>query len=202
MLRLQPYNFRVIYKKGTVNEADYLSRHPTTTKQKTTIEEKIADNYVNYIINNAVPKSMTLQEIKEATLSDTNLKKVLECLKSGKWEEKDVELKAYQMCAEELTATKAGDLLSKGSRIKPNNKLSPRFNPERFTIVERKGATSMARNGRRTITRNVTHFKVVKPVDEQSSDEEKSTTVEDVQDNRIGDDMQDFIEESHSISRR
>ena len=88
MLRLQTYNFRVIYKKGTVNDADYLSRHPTTTQRKTTIEEKIADNYVNYIINNAVPKSMTLQEIKEATLSDTILKKVLECLKSGKWEEK------------------------------------------------------------------------------------------------------------------
>jgi hypothetical protein len=85
---------------------------------------------------------------------------------------------------------------------KPNNKLSPRFNPERFTIVERKGATATARNGRRTITRNVTHFKVVKPVDEQSSDEEKSTTVEDVQDNRVGDDMQDFIEENHPIARR
>jgi hypothetical protein len=36
----------------------------------------------------------------------------------------------------------------------------------------------------------VTHFKVVKPVNEQSSDEEKSTTVEEVQDNRVGDDMQ------------
>jgi hypothetical protein len=52
------------------------------------------------------------------------------------------------------------------------------------------------------ITRNVTHFKVVKPVDEQSSDEEKSTTLEDVQDNRVGDDMQDFIGESHPIARR
>jgi hypothetical protein len=60
---------------------------------------------------------MTLQEIKEATLSNTILKKVLECLKCEKLEEKDVELKAYQMCAEELTATKAGDLLLKGSRI-------------------------------------------------------------------------------------
>jgi hypothetical protein len=82
MLRLQPYNFRVIYKKGTVDEADYLSRHRTTTQRKR-IEETIADNYVNYIINNAVQKSMTLQEIKEATLSDTILKKVLECLKLG-----------------------------------------------------------------------------------------------------------------------
>jgi hypothetical protein len=48
----------------------------------------------------------------------------------------------------------------------------------------------------------VTHFKVVKPVDEQSSDEEKSTTVEDVQDNSVGYDIQDFIEESHPIARR
>ena len=95
---------------------------------------------------------------------------------------------------------KEGDIVI--CKQKPNNKLSPRFNPERFTIVERKGATATARNGRRTITRNVTHFKVVKPVDEQSSDEEKSTTVEDVQDNRVGDDMQDFMEESHPIARR
>ena len=95
---------------------------------------------------------------------------------------------------------KEGDIVI--CKQKPNNKLSPRFNPERFTIVERKGATATARNGRRTITRNVTHFKVVKPVNEQSSDEEKSTTVQDVQDNRVGDDMQDFVEESHPIARR
>ena len=43
---------------------------------------------------------------------------------------------------------------------------------------------------------------VFKPVDEQSSDEEKSTTVDDVQDNGDGDDMQDFIEERQPTSRR
>jgi hypothetical protein len=47
----------------------------------------------------------------------------------------------------------------------------------------------------------VTHFKVVKPVEEQTSDEEKSTAVQEVHDNRVGDDMQDFIEENHPISR-
>ena len=67
MLRLQPYNFHVIYKKGTVNEADYLSGHPVTTPQKT-MEEKIADNYVNYIINHTVPKSMTVREIQMAMI--------------------------------------------------------------------------------------------------------------------------------------
>jgi hypothetical protein len=118
MLPLQPYNFRVIYKKGTVNEADYLSRHLTTTQRKTTIEEKIADNYVIYIINNSLkglnPNSsinllynkliitmlyrsqVTLQDIME-DLVRHHIKKVLECLKSEKWQE-DAELKPCHVC--------------------------------------------------------------------------------------------------------
>ena len=87
MLRLQPYNFRVIYKKGTVYEAGYLSRHPVTNKPRTTVEERIADNYVNFIINHTVPKSMTIQEIKDATEIDITLKKVQKCMNTGKWDE-------------------------------------------------------------------------------------------------------------------
>jgi hypothetical protein len=49
--------------------------------------------YNKLIINNAVPKSTTLQDIKEATLSDTMLLGK-SCLKSEKWQEKDVELKS------------------------------------------------------------------------------------------------------------
>ena len=37
---------------------------------------------------------------------------------------------------------------------------------------------------------------VFKPVDEQSSDEEKPTTVDDVQDNGVGDDMQPTLRRS------
>ena len=84
---LQPYNFRVIYKKGTFNEADYLSRHPVTSRPRTTVEERIADNRVNFNINQTVPKSMTLKETKDATKDDVTLMKVRECLKTGKWEE-------------------------------------------------------------------------------------------------------------------
>lgn len=32
-LRLQPYNFRVEYRKGADNSADYISRHPVLTHQ-------------------------------------------------------------------------------------------------------------------------------------------------------------------------
>ena len=111
------HNFRVIYKKGTFNEADYLSRHPVTNQPRTTVEERIADNLVNFIINHTVPKSMTVQEIKDATKGDVTLMKVQECLKTGKWEEKDTELKPYRLCAEELSVNQTGDLVLKGSRI-------------------------------------------------------------------------------------
>ena len=53
-------------------------------KPRTTVEERIADNNVNFIINHTVPKSMTLQEIKDATKGDVTLMKVQECLKTGK----------------------------------------------------------------------------------------------------------------------
>ena len=117
MMRLQPYNFRVTYKKGTFNEVDYLSRHPVTNQPRTTVEERIADNHGNFIINHTVPKSMTLQEIKDATKGDVTLMKLQECLKTGKWEEKDTELKLYRLCAEELSMNQTGDLVLKGSRI-------------------------------------------------------------------------------------
>ena len=117
MLRLQPYNFRVIYKKRTFNEADYLSRHPVTNQPRTTVEERIADNHVNFNINHTVPKSVTLKETKDVTKDDVKLMKVRECLKTGKCEEKDTELKPYRLCAEELSVNQTGDLVLKGSRI-------------------------------------------------------------------------------------
>ena len=57
---------------------------------------------------------------------------------------------------------------------KPVNKLSPRFNPEKFTVIKRKEATVMARNDRHTITRNVSHFKLMKCVEEERDYEDQS----------------------------
>ena len=81
------------------------------------MEERIADNHVNFIIIHTVPTSMTLQEIKDATKGDVTLMKVQECLKTGKWEEKDTELKPYRLCSEELSVNQTGNLVLKGSKI-------------------------------------------------------------------------------------
>lgn len=64
------------------------------------------------------------------------------------------------------------------------NKLIPRFSPERFTVLNRKGTRIVAKNKRHIITRNISHFKKFqlfettrKEDDDYSdSDTEKSNT--------------------------
>ena len=117
VLRLQPYNFRVIYKKGSQNEADYLSRHPINKSQSESNEEQIAEEYVNYIIENTVPKTMTLEEVKDATRKDQVLQRVKKAVESGTWDTKDLELQPYKRCADELTVNNTKDIIMKGCRM-------------------------------------------------------------------------------------
>ena len=123
MMRLQPYNFRVIYKKGSTNEADYMSRHPTSFTLQDTEEVKEAEAYVNYIVNHTVPKSMTVEQIQEATREDPTLQKVLECLKTGVWEDKDANLRPYKLCKDELSTNETRDIVLRGTRLVIPSKL-------------------------------------------------------------------------------
>ncbi|KAG7479351.1 Retrovirus-related Pol poly from transposon [Solea senegalensis] len=71
--RLQLYNLKVEYRKGSDNPADYMSRHPVPAHAptKNTCATKVAEAYVNFIIQNKTPKAMTLDE----TLKDETLQK-------------------------------------------------------------------------------------------------------------------------------
>ena len=117
ILRLQPYSFRVIYKSGLTNEADYLSRHPIEVTKKESSEERIAEEYINYIVEHTIPKSMTLKEIQQETKKDRVLQKVQKALDTGKWDTQDKDIQPYKRCIEEITCNKTKDVLMKGSRI-------------------------------------------------------------------------------------
>ena len=70
-LRLQPYDLRVVYRKGAENPVDYMSWHPIQAQTgKHTRATKVAEEYVNFLAQHATPKAMTLAEIKEETLTD------------------------------------------------------------------------------------------------------------------------------------
>ena len=111
VLRLQPYSFNVVYKPGSDNPADYLSRHPTRTSLK---QQKLTEEYVNYLTRNSAPKAMTLEDIKTATDNDRTLKGLRAAIKLNKWHYDIV--KQFKGIKDELTVTSNG-LILRGSRI-------------------------------------------------------------------------------------
>ena len=113
VLRLQPYTFRIIYKSGANNPADYLSRHPThDSKQKT--QEKMTEQYVNFVTRNSVPKALTLKEIIDATNSDVTLTTLRDAIKTNKWDSPVV--KPFKAVKNELTST-TDSVILRGTRI-------------------------------------------------------------------------------------
>ncbi|RXN06658.1 putative protein K02A2.6-like protein [Labeo rohita] len=120
-LRLQPYNLKIEYRKGTDNPADYLSRHPIPAQSPTrnTRATKVAEEYVNFIMQNNTPKAMTLDEIKSETLKDATLQKVSALIRNNAWHTvtKDTALRQYEQVKSELTVSHEDDIILKGSRI-------------------------------------------------------------------------------------
>ena len=120
-LRLMPYNCQLIYRPGkdAENPADFMSRHPGTAECE---ERNIAEDYVNYICNQAVPKAMTLQEIKLETEKDSSLQALIKAIETDLWT--DPEVQEYKKVKDELLVYK-GTIL-RGNRIVVPNTLRNR----------------------------------------------------------------------------
>ena len=81
LLYLQQFQFTLRYCPGSENAADYLSRHaiPVASDQ-----EKDSKRIVHQIIVNTIPKSITLEEMQEATAIDLELCKLAQYIQEGK----------------------------------------------------------------------------------------------------------------------
>ena len=73
-LRLQPYDLTVVYRPGKDKPADYMSRHPVKQNVPSSREEKIAEEYVDFISQTSVPNAIVLEEVQAATKEDKALK--------------------------------------------------------------------------------------------------------------------------------
>ena len=121
-LRLQPYNFTVKYKEGKNNPADYMSRHPaygfTITKH-----QQVAEDYVLSLTLDAVPKALTLEEVKKETLRDQTIQEVINSMQKNRWSKSPMEginmaeYKAFERIQYELGYSQEKDILLRGSRI-------------------------------------------------------------------------------------
>ena len=71
VLRLQPCSFKVEYRAGDENPADFMSQHPMNESIST--HSKISEEYVNFVTKHTVPGAMTLKEIIEETNANKTL---------------------------------------------------------------------------------------------------------------------------------
>ena len=126
-LRIQEFDFTVQHIKGTENPSDFLSRHvthwPTVNNSK---YETVANACVNFLVNHAVPKAMTLSQMQEATTSDSTLQYLIMLMRSNKWDSISnitgfnvnvEELKLVSKLRNELTVNDASNLLLCDTRI-------------------------------------------------------------------------------------
>ena len=78
LLRLQEYDFTVIYRPGPQNLADALSRLPNKTPRSNM--ESCADRYVHYLAEQLTPAAMSTAEIQEQSKADPELIQVRQCI--------------------------------------------------------------------------------------------------------------------------
>ena len=123
VLRLQQYDMIVKYRPGANNPADYCSRHPLTTTEESRAE-KMAEEYINFIVENASPIAISVDDIKKETLQDSEMQLVAETIHTGKWQKlitKDTPthspFRAYHKIKEELCTTPNRDVVLRGTRI-------------------------------------------------------------------------------------
>jgi len=111
-LRLQPYRFKVIHMPGKTNPADVLSRLPLSAQSPR--ERNIAEEYIHFITEKAVPKSMTLDQISKATHTDKTLQEVQRCLLHNTWST-GPDIQQFFKVRHELSTSQG--LLLRGTRI-------------------------------------------------------------------------------------
>ena len=85
MLWLTEYNFTTRHIKGTENISDYTSRHPVDPPLKSDIYV----NYINFITNHALPKALTIDEIKQETEKDELLQQLIRLIEDNSWHKLD-----------------------------------------------------------------------------------------------------------------
>ena len=122
-IRLQEYDFNVVYRPGTSNLADPLSRLPKDSKPGNCRSnmEACADRYVHYMIRAQTPRAMQLDDIRKATLEDPELQKVMQCLRNNMLHQLP---RSYIPISHELCITDE-ELLLRGDRIVIPSKLRP-----------------------------------------------------------------------------
>ena len=124
-LQMQRYDYTIQHIPGLTNPADYLSRHLSKTATENSKHQEMANKFVNMLVNDALPKAITMQELITEVNADSLLTKVKEALQTNNWTE-EIKSTVYYAIRTELTTDQDQGILLKGHRIVIPEKLENR----------------------------------------------------------------------------
>ena len=120
VLRLQPYEFKVVYQPGPQNIADPLSRLLPHGVSKS--EQNETEDYVRFVATMSTPRALSTREIERASAADKELSDLRMCIQSS---DTPVWDKRYLPVMEERCVI--GHLVLRGTRIIISQSLRPRL---------------------------------------------------------------------------
>ena len=94
------YEFKVEYRPGKTNISDYTSRHLLPLEQSSKRElgkTKGVRHYVNFVIENDIPKAISKEEIIVTTGNDRKLQKLIKSVEEKSTDHKDTDLRKYTL---------------------------------------------------------------------------------------------------------
>ena len=117
-LRLLPYDFELIHTPGEGNPADFLSRHPMEQDHD---ECDDADLYVNFVIDNSVPRAITREQIMKATNNDGDMQSLITAIRSSDRQmvKKSKNLYDFLKVFDDLTVSSDGIILRRHQIVVP-----------------------------------------------------------------------------------
>ena len=74
--------FDIVYKQGSKNIADFLSRIRNTPD----IPDENTNQYVNFVVENSVPYSMSLDELKSESEKDEEILELRAAIRTNNWQ--------------------------------------------------------------------------------------------------------------------
>ena len=104
VLAIQDYNYNLVHLPGEKNPADILSRHPLPKPTTTPVGELEDFAYCYSILQAAKPNALSLDDIRQATSSDSTLQAVISSLNTGQWHQSDPCMRSYFTLRHQLTA--------------------------------------------------------------------------------------------------
>jgi hypothetical protein len=115
-LRLLPYKFKVVHKRGLENIADYISRNPLANSVSKH-DENSNERYIHFISELSRPSAISRDEIIQETAKDKQLIEIIKMIKNENHAADNI----YKILRNDRTLTADGIILKANSIILPTS---------------------------------------------------------------------------------